>query len=155
MQTRVIRSPRRRKTIEARIVDGELVVRIPDTMSKSEERRAVAELTSRVERKSTSKHIDLDERARSLANHYGLPTPTSITFSSRQKHRWGSCTPLDGSIRISDRLIGFPPWVLDYVVVHELAHLVESGHTPGFWELVDRYELAERARGYLLAKSGE
>ena len=42
-----------------------------------------------------------------------------------------------------------PDWVLDYVLVHELAHLVVPGHGPQFWSLVDRYPRTERARGYL------
>ena len=76
----------------------------------------------------------------------------SIRFVSNQVSRWGSCTPSTGEIRISDRIAGFPPWVLDAVIVHELAHLDERLHNDRFWAVVDRYPLAERARGYLMAK---
>jgi predicted metal-dependent hydrolase len=69
--------------------------------------------------------------------------------------RWGSCTPATGDIRLSDRLARFPTWVLDYVIVHELAHLVVPDHSADFWKLVARYPKAERARGYLIAKSGD
>jgi len=60
-----------------------------------------------------------------------------------------------GAVRVSRRLADFPPWVLDYVLVHELAHLAEADHSPAFWALVARYPLAERARGFLMAKGLE
>lgn len=63
--------------------------------------------------------------------------------------RWGSCTPSTGAIRLSTRLAAFPDWVVDYVIVHELAHLLEPGHDKRFWAWVDRYPKAERAKGYL------
>jgi hypothetical protein len=70
-----------------------------------------------------------------------------------QRSQWGSCTPSTGEIRISNRLAAYPPWILDYVLVHELAHLVEANHSPAFNALVARYPLAERARGFLMAIS--
>jgi len=66
--------------------------------------------------------------------------------------RYGSCTPVDGTIRISDWLANMPDWVLDYVIVHELVHLIEPSHNARFWALVARYPRAERARGFLIAK---
>jgi predicted metal-dependent hydrolase len=57
-------------------------------------------------------------------------------------------------VRISSAVARFPPWVLDYVIVHELAHLRRPDHSRAFWKLVERYPRAERARGYLIAKSG-
>ena len=67
------------------------------------------------------------------------------------QHQWGSCTFTDGSIRIAKRAAGLPDWVLDYLLMHELAHLMHSDHGPEFHEVENRYPLSERARGYLLA----
>ena len=66
-----------------------------------------------------------------------------------QERRWGSCTPSTGTIRLSDRLREMPSYVVDYVLVHELVHLLVPGHGPDFWALVARYPLTERARGFL------
>jgi predicted metal-dependent hydrolase len=52
-------------------------------------------------------------------------------------------------IRLSSRLQALPGWVVDYVLVHELAHLLEPGHGPAFHRLVERYPRAERAEGFL------
>ena len=92
----------------------------------------------------------LADRARQLADRYldGV-RPTSVAWSGRMRRRWGSCTPSEGTIRISRSLASFPDWVLDYVLVHELAHLVEPGHGPAFHALVDRFPQAARARGFL------
>jgi predicted metal-dependent hydrolase len=68
--------------------------------------------------------------------------------------RWGSCTPENGTIRISTRVASFPGWVLDSVILHELAHLVEPGHGKEFQAIIDRYPYAERARGFLIAAGG-
>jgi predicted metal-dependent hydrolase len=150
----VIRSPKRRKTVQARLVGGRLELRIPGRMSAKEEAHWVAEMTRRFRRAADTERIDLTARAAGLSRRHGLPLAASVRWVANQRHRWGSCTPSTGDIRISDRLGPWPAWVLDYVLVHELAHLVESGHGPAFHALVDRYPLAERARGYLLAKSG-
>lgn len=154
LPVRVIRSPKRRKTAEARLVDAVLEVRIPGRSSKAEEQEFVEHFQARFRRSLERDAIDLERRAANLADRYELPRPRSIRWVANQRHRWGSCTPADGSIRISDRMVHFPPWVVDYVIVHELAHLVEGGHGPAFWALVNRYPRTERARGYLVAKSG-
>jgi len=155
MQTEVIRSARRKKTVQARLVDGVLRVMIPAAMSAAEEERWVAEMMRKLGRRTDAARIDLTERARRLAGRYGLPEPEEIVFSGRQRTRWGSCSPDQARIRISDRIATFPRWVVDYVIVHELAHLQDPSHSARFWSAVNRYPLAERARGYLLAKGGE
>lgn len=150
---RVVRSTKRRKTAEAHLRGGVLEIRIPARFTKAQEREMVAYFQQRFERKRRVGHLDLTERAAQLARVHDLPPPTSIRWVSNQAQRWGSCTPTQGSIRLSDRMAGFPDWVVDYVIVHELAHFVELGHTARFWELVGRYPLAERARGFLIAKA--
>jgi predicted metal-dependent hydrolase len=124
-------------------------------MSAAEERRWVTEMSRRYTRHHDADGIDLDRRAAILAQRYDLPAPTSIHWVDAMTSRWGSCTPANRTVRISTRLAAFPEWVRDYVIVHELAHLRHAGHTPAFWRLVERYPKTERARGYLIAKSGD
>jgi len=150
----VIRSPRRRKTAQARMVDGRLEVRIPAHASREEEVRLVESFRRRFERSTRGEALDLTARARRLARNLELPEPSEIRWVSNQARRWGSCTPTTGVIRLSDRMAGFPPWVIDHVIVHELAHLVERRHNTRFHALANRYPLAERAEGYLIAMSG-
>ncbi len=153
MQIEVKRSTRRRKTVEARLIDGTLRVAIPSWMTADEEAHWVDVMAQKFSRRADTDEIDLADRAAGLAIQFDLPDPAAITWSTRQTTRWGSCSADTGRIRISDRLAGFPGWVIDYVIVHELAHLVEHGHNTAFWALVNRYPLAERARGYLLARA--
>jgi hypothetical protein len=155
VQVEVIRSAKRRKTISARQVGDVLRVSIPATMTRAEERHWVDEMVRRMERRSVADEVDLAARAGALAAAHGLPLPDSIRWVDNQASRWGSCTPVDRAVRISSRVAELPRWVLDYVIVHELAHLVEPGHGPRFWALVDRYPKAERARGFLIAKGLE
>ena len=152
---RVIRSARRRKTSSARFVDGVVEIRVPAWMSAAQERETVHELVGRLvrAREIAAKELDLGTRARRLADEYGLPRPTSIRWVGNQQKRWGSCTPSTGEIRISSRLLRVPTYVLHYVIVHELAHLVEGGHGPRFKALEARYPRLERAEGFLDAMS--
>jgi predicted metal-dependent hydrolase len=146
----VVRSTRRRKTVSAEIRQGVLVVRIPARMSRSDERMWVERMQDRLQSAPTAGgDSDLIERASRLAVRHGLPVPASVRWAN-QPTRWGSATPLDRSIRINRQLQHQPDWVLDYVLVHEIAHLEIPDHSPEFWELVARYPLAERARGFLL-----
>jgi predicted metal-dependent hydrolase len=149
----VIRSTRRRRTVAATLVDGRIRVRVPQGLDPRREAELVEQASRRVLQKVASHGIDLLKRAETLAVKYGLPKPVSVDWSSRQMQRWGSCTPGEGHIRVSNRLKLFPGWVLDSVLVHELAHLEVANHGPEFDRLVSRYELTERARGYLIAKN--
>ena len=150
----VRRSRRRRRTVSA-YRDGErIVVLIPASMSKRDEATWVADMVKRIERQEKRKlrsDYDLVARAATLNDLYlgGLAVPASVRWVSNQNARWGSCTPGDRTIRLSDRLQQMPGWVVDYVLVHELAHLLEAGHTAEFWAWVDRYPKAEKAKGYL------
>ncbi len=136
--------------------DGDrVVVLIPNQFSRAEEREWVNRMLERIAARSRRKHhndADLFERAQMLIRKH-LPEldiePMSIRWVSNQNTRWGSCTPADRSIRLSKRLRGMPEWVIDYVLVHELAHLVVPGHGADFWELIARYPRTERARGFL------
>jgi len=152
LHVEVIRSAKRKKTSQARLRGGVLEVRIPDWFSAKQETETVSHFAERFERSRASRQIDLAQRAHELATAFDLPVPQQITWVTNQRDRWGSCTPAHGTIRLSDRLAQFPAWVVDYVIVHELAHLIESNHSERFWEIVNRYELTERARGYLIAK---
>jgi predicted metal-dependent hydrolase len=155
---RVVRSARRRKTVTAYRQGGEVVVLLPARMSRREEARWVEamldRLAARERRQAAPGDEELGRRARLLARRWldGAVEPRSVRWVGNMRSRYGSCTPADGTIRLSDRLAGWPPWVRDYVLVHELAHLAVPDHSPAFWRLVDRYPLAERARGFLIAK---
>ena len=153
LPVQVIRSRRRRKTVQAVVVDGVIRVHMPSWMSAEDEATYVASLVGRLEKRFRSEHVDVDQRARTLARRYDLPQPASVVWSDRQRSRWGSCSTHSREIRVSRRLADWPDWVLDYVLVHELAHLVEPNHSPAFHALVDRYPRAERAKGFLIAKS--
>lgn len=152
------RSTRRRSTVSAHREDGRIVVLIPDSFTPAEEAEWVETMVARIEqreRRSALSDAELLERARSLSDAYlgGLAVPGSVRWVGNQNARWGSCTVGDRTIRLSVRLQAMPGWVLDYVLVHELAHLLEPGHDAAFWAWVDRYPQAERAKGYLLGWS--
>lgn len=155
---RVIRSPKRKKTVSARLEGNTLVVQAPARISQRDLDAAVARLRARLERRTeqadAARSDDaLETRARDLNQSLfaGRLQWQSIRYVANQGARWGSCTTLDGTIRLSDRLRDLPTWVRDYVLVHELAHLEHPDHSAAFWALCNRYPLTERARGYLMA----
>ena len=150
----VRRSRRRRRTVAAYREDDKVVVLIPARLTRAEEKEWVATMLKRLEKSEKRRRptdANLQRRARDLSQRYldGLARPEVVRWVENQSSRWGSCTPSDKSIRLSARLQGMPGWVIDYVLVHELAHLLEAGHTPVFWDWVNRYPKAERAKGFL------
>jgi len=156
----VRRSSRRKKTISAEIVGNALVVSVPERLSRAEEQLWVARMTKRMAHRRRKDRLNeegaLMTRAADLADLYvdGV-RPNDIAWVTNQASRWGSCSPEGKSIRLSIELADYPSWVRDYVIVHELAHLLVADHSDAFWDLVNRYPLTERARGFLIAKGME
>jgi len=152
---RIVVSSRRRRTVAARLRSGVLELLVPSWMPVAERHQWAETMRRRLERRmERTRPSDqrLMERARTLnQRHFGGRLRwTSIGFAE-MAHTWGSCTFTTGAIRIAKRAASLPDWVLDYLVVHELAHLEHSDHGPDFHELEDRYPLSERAKGYLMA----
>ena len=161
MKVEVVRSPRRRKTITAERRGGRVVVRLPAGMTAAEERTWVDRMVTRIAERERLARLnarrDLERAAERLNERYfdGRLRWASIRYVANQRDRFASCTPDDGTIRISDRIAEMPHWVRDYVVIHELAHLSVASHSPAFWRLIRRYPLSERARGFLIARGLE
>lgn len=150
----VRRSGRRRRTVSAYREGGRTIVLIPARFTKAEERQWVDTMLGRLaagDRRRRPSDDSLAQRAANLSARYldDRARATSVRWVANQRGRWGSCTPADGTIRISDRLKGMPGYVLDYVLLHELAHLLRPAHDRQFWTLLAGYPRVERARGFL------
>jgi predicted metal-dependent hydrolase len=157
VEIEVRRSARRRRTVSA-YRDGErIVVMIPGRFTRAEEAEWVAKMVARLDagtqrgRRRGTTDAALARRADELSITYlgGRARPVSVRWVGTMRTRWASCTPADRTIRMSDKLREMPTWVQDYVLLHELAHLLVPGHGPDFWALTARYPRTERARGYL------
>ena len=150
----VRRSRRRLRTVTAYREGGRTVVLIPARFTAAQEHEWVTRMLARLsaqDRRRRPGDAELAARAVELSRRYlgGLAQPASVAWAPNQNTRWGSCPPADRTIRLSTRLQGMPSWVIDYVLLHELAHLIEQRHGPAFWRLLEAYPRTERARGYL------
>ncbi|MFH1085787.1 MAG: M48 family metallopeptidase [Chloroflexota bacterium] len=154
----LVRSARRKKTVSARFLNWHtLEITAPAHVSDAELAPHVAGLVQRaLERRAKRRTIATDDRLEQRAQalnrlHFGGQLRwRSISFA-KQDSRYGSCSLAHGAVRISHRLAHVPAFVLDYVIMHELAHFIEPNHSAAFWELVNRFPKTERARGYLMA----
>ncbi len=153
-EIRVIRSSRRKKSIGAYREQGAIVISVPARLSNSKVSAVIPELVEKILTKEAKERLtdsQLHERSLYLLGKY-LPefviTPASVTWRSMNE-RWGSCTTVDRTIRISDRLNGAPEYVVDYLLVHELIHLMIPDHGAEFEGLLARFECSDRASAYL------
>ncbi|NOR77275.1 MAG: DUF45 domain-containing protein [Methanophagales archaeon] len=161
MDVKIIRSRKRKKTINAKEVDGVIQLYLPMGLSREGECKYVQWAKNRfgAQRRKNELGADnadavLELRARELNKRYfgGKLSWVQIGYTTEQNaHTFGICNTAKKTIRISDRLREMPKFVHDYVVVHELAHLKVPRHGPEFWKLVNRFPKTERARGYLMA----
>ena len=150
----VRRSTRRRRSVTAYREDGRTVVVVPQRMSRADIVPYVEELVGRLAaREGRGRRTDaqLEARAAQLSRRHlqGRAVPTSVRWVTNQRRRWGSCTPADGTIRLSDRLVPMPAYVVDYVLLHELVHLLVADHGRDFEAWMQGYPRLLEARAYL------
>jgi len=151
-------SARRRKTLTAFRENGKTVVVVPERLHHSAIKPAVEELVARLQarqHKLQRSDSQLLMRAAVLRQQFvpEAPEPLSVTWSDRQRRRWGSCTSADRTIRLSSLLQTMPDYVIDAVLIHELAHLVHSGHGPDFQAVLHRFDKHEQAQAFLAGYS--
>jgi predicted metal-dependent hydrolase len=153
-QYRVIRKERRRRSISAFRQGGVIEIHIPAKMSKRQELEIIPEMIAMVlRREGRSRKTDLQllEIGMELLAKY-LPdfdvVPASINWRNMSE-RWGSCTTVDRTIRISDRLIGAPNYVLNYIIFHELIHLRIPGHDQDFYNYLNRFTDQQKCEAFL------
>jgi len=155
----VRRSARRRRTLTVTRERGRLIALVPQRMTKAQEAELLPPLVERFLRREarTGARLGDDELAgraqvlyRSYLGDTGVPMPpVQVSWVDNQQRRWGSCTTPTGQIRLSSRLRSMPPWVLDYVLLHELAHLLQPNHSAAFHALIAGYPKLEAAKAYL------
>jgi predicted metal-dependent hydrolase len=153
-QVEIRRSRKRVRTVTAWREGERTIVAIPARFTRAQEHEWVRRMLTRLaaqEKRRRPSDAELMSRATELSTRYlgGRARPATVRWSTNQGRRWGSCTPSDSTIRISDRVRGMPRWVIDYVLLHELAHLLHAGHGPEFWAELDTYPRTARARGFL------
>jgi predicted metal-dependent hydrolase len=153
-EVKVIRNSRRRRSISAYREHGSIIIQVPARLSNSKIQEVIPEMVEKIlSREAREKLSDKEllNRANHLLDIY-LPEfkvrPASVTWR-QMNERWGSCTTVDRTIRISDRLSGAPEYVLDYLLVHELIHLEIADHGQAFTELLSRFTDSERANSFL------
>jgi predicted metal-dependent hydrolase len=150
----VRRSTRRRRSVTAYREGGRTIVVVPHRMSRADIKPFVDELVGRLqarEKRTRRTDAELHERALAISQRYldGRAQPRSVRWVGNQRRRWGSCTPADATIRLSDRLAPMPAHVVDYVLLHELVHLLVPGHGPDFEAWMVRYPRLLEARAFL------
>ncbi len=157
MEIKIVRSLRRRRSVSARLIGDALLVRAPVLISQERLDKIVAAFQLKFTRQKLKTRLDQEKNlwdlARSLNKQYfkNQLKITSLEYATDQNSRLGCCNYLRGRIRISHKIGFLPAWVRKYVLLHEMAHLIQPNHSRAFWEIVYRYRLAERARGFLMA----
>lgn len=151
----VIRSTRRKRNIAAYRQGGQIIVSIPARLSKADERAVVPEMVAKIRASEAARTIDesvLSTRTIALLAQWApeiTERPTSVAWKRAMNERWGSCTSVDGTIRISERLQRVPDYVLDFVLFHEGIHLRFGDHGSQFQEVLARFPQVELAQAYL------
>lgn len=140
-----------KKGCSARVDGSVIYLSISSNMSKEEQNKQISTLLSRCIAKE--RLPELRERIEKL-NRKHFNKPFNKVFFKYNKSNWGSCSKA-GNINISTRLLFAPEDILEYVCVHELAHLVELNHSKKFWSLVGKVVPDWKAKRAWLRKNGK
>lgn len=147
--------------MSGRLIGDTLIVRAPPEMPDDKLQEIIENFKKRLERRKLKRELNKKENLREICQKlnqeyfWGQIDVKSIGYSTNQTTKWGVCNYKNKTILISHRLSQMPTWVRDYVIVHEMVHLLHPNHSKRFWKKVRRYRLSERARGYLIAKGGD
>jgi len=157
MEVKIIRSKRRRRTVNARLVNNLLLINAPLMLSQERLDKIITGFKLKFARKELKTELDKEQNLMDLASslnekYFGNKLRLeSIEYVTTQNSKFGCCNYRAAKIRISHKIGMMPKWVRKYVIIHEMAHLIEPNHSRAFWDIVSRYKLTERARGYLIA----
>ncbi len=146
---------KRVKNINVRLHGNTLSVSAPRRVSKNELNEAIVELARRLLRRSRAEAVNTDGAAAEIAGKVATrfaepPKVSEVRFVTNQTARWGSYNTQTGVVRLNAALKLMPPWVLEAIVAHELAHSFHADHSPEFWELARSVcPRTDRARAFL------
>jgi hypothetical protein len=153
LDLRVVR--KRVKNINARLRGMTLLVSAPHRVPAGELEETILQLARRLVRRRRADLVNSDGGAETIARKVAArfpdpPEVAEVCFVTNQRSRWGSYSARTGIVRLSAALRQMPPWVLEAVVAHELAHTFHLDHSPAFWELVRAVcPKTDRARAFL------
>jgi len=156
MEVKIIRSRRRKRSVGARLVDDLLLINAPLMLPQENLDKIINGFKNKFTRQKLKNELDKDKNLLdlfSVLNKQYFDNKLkieSIEYSANQNSRLGCCNYRSAKILISHKIGRMPKWVRKYVLIHEMAHLIEPNHSRAFWDIVSRYRLAERARGYLM-----
>ncbi len=161
MKVEVKRSKKRKKTISARLDGDTMYIYAPVDIQEKELHKIINNFKKRFSRRNLKRELNKEQNLRDMFNKLNKKyfdeqiKVKSIEYVTNQKSKYGCCNYKKKTIRISHYLSQMPDWVRDYIIIHEMAHILEPNHSKAFWDIVYRYKLAERARGFLIAKGME
>jgi predicted metal-dependent hydrolase len=146
---------KRVKNINARLRGSTLSVSAPHRVPAGELEETIRRLARRLVRRCRADAVNEGRPAVEIARRVAArfpdpPKVADVVFVTNQTARWGSYSLRTGIVRLNAALRLMPPWVLEAVVVHELAHAFHPDHSPAFWELARRVcPKTDRARAFL------
>ena len=159
MEVKIIRSRRRRRSVGARLVDDVLLVNAPLLIPQGRLDEIINDFKLKFARQKIKASLDQEKNLLTLAKILNKEyfnnelKINAIEYTTNQNTRYGCCNYRTAKILISHKIGLMPNWVRKYVLLHEMAHLIQPNHGRQFRQIVARYKLAERARGYLMAIS--